>query len=149
MLGNNYRNNVVRIKILDIKFFFNENFSSELWINLIRQATTRNFPSGKLGGAELAELGWKRQFFKLMINIKGSNYCEGEGWLGFPDFWSGQKPWWNWSSIPMVNFGEVRRAQLAKSTLFTSTYVLGIFSDLLRSTQMLTQREAIAPIHPW
>ena len=38
----------------------------------------------------------------------------------------------------MVNFGEVRRAQLAKSTLLTSTLVpLGIFSDLLRSVQML------------
>ena len=33
----------------------------------------------------------------------------------------------------MVNFGEVRRAQLAKSTLLTP----GIFSDLLRSVQML------------
>ena len=34
----------------------------------------------------------------------------------------------------MVNLGEVRRAQLAKSTLLTSTLVLlGIFSDLLRS----------------
>ena len=33
----------------------------------------------------------------------------------------------------VVNFGEVRRAQLAKSILLT----LGIFSDLLRSVQML------------
>ena len=38
----------------------------------------------------------------------------------------------------MVNFGEIRRAQLAKSTLLTSTLVFpGIFSDLLRSVQML------------
>ena len=39
---------------------------------------------------------------------------------------------------PVVNFGEVRRAQLAKSTLLTSTLgPPGIFSDLLRCIQML------------
>ena len=39
---------------------------------------------------------------------------------------------------PVVNFCEVRRAQLAKSTLLTSMIVPhGIFSDLLRSVQML------------
>ena len=38
----------------------------------------------------------------------------------------------------MVNFGEVRMAQLTKSTLLTSTLgPLGSFSDLLRSVQML------------
>ena len=37
----------------------------------------------------------------------------------------------------MVNFGEVRRAQLAKSTLLTSTLGPWDFSDLLRSVQML------------
>ena len=38
----------------------------------------------------------------------------------------------------MVNFGEVRRAQVAKSTLLTSSLVpLGIISDLLRLIQML------------
>ena len=30
----------------------------------------------------------------------------GEGWLGYPDLWSGQKPWWNWYLTPVVNFGE-------------------------------------------
>ena len=51
-----------------------------------------------------------------------------ERWLGFPDLWSGQKPWWNWYLTPVVNFGEVRRAQLAKSTLLTFTLVpLGSF----------------------
>ena len=34
--------------------------------------------------------------------------------------WSGQKPWWNWYLTPEVNFGDVRRAQLAKYTLLTS-----------------------------
>ena len=39
---------------------------------------------------------------------------------------------------PVVNFGEVRRAQLAKSALLTSTLVPpGIFSDILRSVQIL------------
>ena len=48
--------------------------------------------------------------------------------------WSGQKPWWNWYITSVVNFGEVRRAQLAKSTILTSMFVpLGSF----RSFQML------------
>ena len=33
----------------------------------------------------------------------------GEGWLGFLDLWSGQKPWWNRYLTPVVNFGEVQR----------------------------------------
>ena len=38
----------------------------------------------------------------------------------------------------VVNFGEARRAPLAKSTLLTSTLVPpGIFSDLLKSVQIL------------
>ena len=37
----------------------------------------------------------------------------GKGWLGFPDFWSGQKPWRNCYLTPVVNFGEIRRTQLA------------------------------------
>ena len=38
----------------------------------------------------------------------------------------------------MVNFGEVRRAQLAKSTLLTSSFAApSIFSDLLRSVHIL------------
>ena len=44
----------------------------------------------------------------------------GEMRLGFPDLWSGHKPWWNCYLTPVVNFGE---AQLAKSTLLTSTLV--------------------------
>ena len=34
-----------------------------------------------------------------------------------------QKPWWNWYLTSVVNFTEVRRAQLAKSTLITSMLV--------------------------
>ena len=47
-------------------------------------------------------------------------YTGSEWWLGFPD----QKSWWNWYLTPVVNFGEVQRAQLAKSTLLTSSLVL-------------------------
>ena len=51
-----------------------------------------------------------------------------DGWLGFPDLWSGRKPWWNWYLTSVVNFGEDRRVQLATSTLLTSTMVpLGSF----------------------
>ena len=34
----------------------------------------------------------------------------------------GQKPWWNWFLAPVVNFGEVRRAKLAKCALLTYTW---------------------------
>ena len=52
----------------------------------------------------------------------------GEAWLGFPDIWSGQRPQWNWYLSHVVNFSKVQRAQLAKSTLLTSTLVpLGSF----------------------
>ena len=78
----------------------------------------------------------------------------GEGWLGFPDLSSGQKPWWNWYLTPVVNFGETRRAQLAKSTLLTSTLgLLGFFrsfkvcSDAKERMRCGKQREAAAPIH--
>ena len=55
-------------------------------------------------------------------------YIWGEEWLGFPDLWFGKKSWWNWYLTPVVNFGEVRRSKLAKSTLLTSTLVfLGSF----------------------
>ena len=64
-------------------------------------------------------------------------YIGGEGWLEFSDLWSGQKPWRNWYLTPMMNFGEVRRTKLAKSTLLTSTLVpLGSFQIFLRSVQM-------------
>ena len=69
--------------------------------------------------------------FKMYYILLG-----GEGWLGFPDLWSGQKPWWNWCLIPVANFGELRRAQLAKSTHLTSSLVLlgsfQIFQGLFR-----------------
>ena len=68
---------------------------------------------------------------KYIINKYG-----GEGWLGFPDLCSGQKSWWNWYLTPVVNFGEVRRAQLAKSNLLTSSLVplgsLKVFQMLKR-----------------
>ena len=58
-----------------------------------------------------------------------------------------------YSITPVVNFGDVRRAQLAKSTLLTSTLVL---LDLFRSFKVCSDanermgcgkhREATAPI---
>ena len=90
-------------------------------------------------------------------NIKKKN--GGEGWLGFPDLWSGQKPSWNWYLTPLVNFGEVWRVQSAKSTLLTSTLVLlgssQICSDAKEKVGCRKQREATAPIQslvklqPW
>ena len=53
---------------------------------------------------------------------------------------------------PVVNFGEVRRAQLAKSSLLASTLVpLGSFkfcSDAKERVGFGKQREATAPIYP-
>ena len=57
--------------------------------------------------------------------------------------------------ILVVNFGEVRRAQLAKSTLHTTTLrpwdlfrSLKVFSDAKEVVGCVKLREAIAPIHP-
>ena len=98
------------------------------------------------------------------VYYPGSTVNRGEEWLGFPDLWPGQKPWFNLYLMPVVNFGEVRRDQLAKSNLLTSTMgAPGIFSDLLRCVQVLKrergcgkQREAIArtysslvKLQPW
>ena len=78
-----------------------------------------------------------------------------EGSLGFPDLWSGQKPWLNWYLTPMVNSGEVQRAQLARSTLLTSMLgplgyfqVFKVCSDAKEKVGCGKQREATAPIHP-
>ena len=89
-------------------------------------------------------------------------YIAGEGWLGFPDLLSGLKPWWNIYLTSVVNFGEVRKAQLAKSTLLTSTFVpLGCYQifnicpDAKERVGCGKQREATAPIQslvklqPW
>ena len=67
----------------------------------------------------------------------------GEGWYEFPDLWSGQKPWWNWYLISVVDFGEVRRAQPAKSTLLTSTLVpLALFKICTDTKERERERES-------
>ena len=70
--------------------------------------------------------------------------------MGFTELWSDQKPWWNSYLTPVMNLGEVRRAQLAKSTLLTSTLVpLGSFKDSSVAEERVgcgKQREATAPI---
>ena len=61
-----------------------------------------------------------------------------EGWLGFPDLWSGQKPWWNWYLTPCGEFRwspEGAVSQIHSPRLFVGAP--GIFSDLLRFVQML------------
>ena len=54
--------------------------------------------------------------------------------MGFLDLWCGQKPWWKWYLTSVVNFGEVWRAQLAKSTLLTS---MSVPLGSLRSVEIL------------
>ena len=44
----------------------------------------------------------------------------GKGWWDFRISDMVKTPEWNWYLTPVVNFGEVRRPQLSKSTLLTS-----------------------------
>ena len=106
---------------------------------------------------------YTRGMTKLLEN--GESYImlsymhyEGKGWLGMPDLWSGQKPRWIWYLTPVVNFGEVRRAQLAKSTLLTSKLVpLGSFkvcSDAKQrvgaeSNGNLPHIQSLVKLQPW
>ena len=98
---------------------------------------------------------WKHLYYAMVVdNFFLHHYIlyGGEGWLEFPDLWSGQKSWWNWYLTPVVNFGEVRRAQVAKSILLTSILVpLGSFkvcSDAKERVACRKQWEATAPIYP-
>ena len=81
----------------------------------------------------------------------------GEGWWRFPVLWSGQKPWWNWL-IPVVNFAEVLRAKLAKSSLLPSTLgPLGSFkvcsdakeSGEWKATGSYRTYSSIVKLQPW
>ena len=67
----------------------------------------------------------------------------GEGWLGFPDLWSGQKPWCNWYLTLVVNFGEVGRSQLPNPLSSPPHWCTWDFSDLLRSVQMLKRESGV------
>ena len=80
--------------------------------------------------------------FSFALNLLSYTPTGGEGWLGFPDLWSGKKkPWWNWYLTPVENFGEVRMTQLIKSTLLTSTLVpLGIFFRSLKVSSDAKER---------
>ena len=70
--------------------------------------------------------------------------------IGISDLWSGKKkPWWNWYLTPVVNFVEVRRAQLAKSTLTSTLLPLGsfqIFKVCSDAKECRKQREDTSPI---
>ena len=101
--------------------------------------------------------------YQLLMNfINHFITCGGERGLGFLDLWSGQKNRWNWYLTPIVNFGEVRRTQLAKSTVPTSSLVFLVYfqifeicSDAKERVGYGKQREANAPIQslvklqPW
>ena len=52
---------------------------------------------------------WKRG---IIVGKNVGPISGGEGWLVFLDLWYDQEHWY---LIPVVNFGEVRRVQLAKS----------------------------------
>ena len=60
-----------------------------------------------------------------------------------------KKPWWNWYSTPVVNFGEVRRAQLVKFTLFTSTLVPWDFSRSFMVCSDANERERAGCRKQW
>ena len=80
----------------------------------------------------------------------------GEGWLGFPDLWSGQKS----DGTDISPFGEFWWIPEGLLSQIHSPYLhdgaTGILLDLLRNVEMLKrervgfgkQREATAPIHP-
>ena len=59
--------------------------------------------------------------------------CGGEGWLVFPDLWSGQKPWWNCGEFRWSPEGPVSQIHIPHLLVGAP----GIFSDLLRFVQML------------
>ena len=86
--------------------------------HVMTETRTRD-PSGGRQQFNLLRHGTAEKIIKLW-NQYGNG---GEEWLRSPDLWSGRKPWWNCHLTPMANFGEVRRAQLAKSTLLTSSLV--------------------------
>ena len=72
-------------------------------------------------------------YFAILMNKWGRRVIRIAG----SPTWSDQKPWWNCYSTHVVNFGEVWRAQLAKSTLISTLGPLGSFQNFLRSVQLL------------
>ena len=146
----NYSNNIVVIVGLQIQIIKVKTSSTSLSCVIV------SLLSAKQLIREMAEVTVELfQLLKSVLvwkDIKVLRMKWGERWLGFPDLWSGQKPWWNWYLTPVVNFGEVQRAQLAKYTLLTSTMgPLGsfkVYSDAKESVECRKQRENTAPIHP-
>ena len=97
---------------------------------------------------------WGKHYYRAFLkkSVKFNIYVESERSLGFPDFWPGQKPRWNWYLTPVVTFSEVRRAQIVKSTLLTSMlwplWSFKISSDTEEREGCGKQREVTAPIQP-
>ena len=70
--------------------------------------------------------------------------------------WSGEKPWWNCYLTPVVNFGEVWRAQLDKPLSSLSRWgpwdlsrSFKVCSDAKERVGCRKQWGATASIHPW
>ena len=106
-------------------------FLSLPWKTCLRQ----NSSLGSCACSEGPALGQNTLMMMMMMMIFTSR---GEGWLGFPDLWSGQKPWWNWYLTPVVNFGEVLKVAASQIHCpHLHAGAPGIYSDLLRSVQML------------
>ena len=107
-------------------------FPSDVILRIFTLWKNPSTPAG-IEPANLGSRGGGRHICCVEIVIGINCYIER---VGFLYLWSGQKPWWNWNLTPMVNFGEVRRAQLAKFILLISTSgPLGsfqIFEGLLR-----------------
>ena len=114
-------------------------FFPEFAVDCLRQ----NYSPGSCACCEGPALGQNTIYFlynsgRRVIGISGSL------------IWS--TPSWNRYLTPVVNFGKVRRAQLAKSSHLTSTMVpLGSFNGCSDAKERLgcgKQRKATAPIHP-
>ena len=84
----------------------------------------------------LASILSHQNYEKPVLCILYNALYVGEGWLGIPDPWSGQKPWWNWYST--LWWISVKPGGPSQSNPLTSPpRAPGIFSDLLGSVQML------------
>ena len=110
------QNNLILLKIQKLNFYTSPKLLQKIFECFIWKPNAY----GSFWNLHI-KINWK-------INI---SVIRGEGSLGFPDLWSGQKPWWNWYLTPVVSFIEVWRAQLTKSTFLTSTL------ELLESFRMI------------
>ena len=88
----------------------------------------------------------------VQLDLRFDPLCGGRRVIGISGSLIWSKPRWNWFLTPVMNFGEVRRVQLAKYTHPTSKLVpLGSFmvcSDAKERVGCGKQREASVSIIP-